>query len=156
MSKIQCHWEWNLENKNVLRPLQNELGIFTHRRSISTAERGGCFQWHPFVCLFVNMITSEQLHVGWWNLAVRCTVQKSCPSSMVKVKGQRLRSPGTKKRKTAESSPLTMHNTACAVARQYAANSNRRYHCVPIGTGGDDYAGGKISACCLVTPTDLY
>jgi len=25
--------------------------IFTHRRSI--AERGGCFQWSPFVCLFV-------------------------------------------------------------------------------------------------------
>ena len=41
-----------------------------------------------FVCLFVNMMTSERLNIGWWNLAVRCTVQKSRPSSNVKIKGQ--------------------------------------------------------------------
>jgi len=50
---------------------------------------------------------------------------------------------GQKKRKTAESSPLTMHSRACAVARQYAARStqhaacgNRRYHwwqATPVG-----------------------
>jgi len=48
----------------------------------------------------------------------------------VKVKGQKSRSPDTKNRKTAESSQLTMHSRACAVARPYAASSNRRYHCV--------------------------
>ena len=41
-----------------------------------------------------------------------------------------------KKRKTAESSPLTMHSRACVVARPYAARSNRRYHCVPPGGDG--------------------
>jgi len=39
-------------------------------------------------------------------LAVRCSVQKPRPSSNVKVKGQGHR---VKKRKTAESSQLTMH-----------------------------------------------
>ena len=40
------------------------------------------------VCLFVRTIPSERLNIGWWNLAVRCVVQKSRPSSKVKVKGQ--------------------------------------------------------------------
>jgi len=31
------------------------------------------------------------------------------------IKGQGSRSPGTKKRKTAESSPLTVHSRTCAV-----------------------------------------
>jgi len=56
-------------------------------------------------------------------------VQKSCPSSKVKVTTN-------KKRKTAESSPLTMHSRACAVARPYAASSNRWYHCKPPGGEG--------------------
>ena len=93
------------------------------------------------VCLFVRAIMSERLNIGRSNLAVRYIVQKYRPSSKVKVKGQgqRTRSPGTKKRKTAE-----------GVRRmQHAARSNRRYHCVPSG-GVTGYAGGKISACCLV------
>jgi len=61
-----------------------------------------------FVCLFVcqhdNFRTIKRTTI---NLAVRCIIQKSRPSSNVKVKGQRSRSPGTKKTKTAESSPLT-------------------------------------------------
>jgi len=85
-----------------------------------------------FVCLFVRTIAVEWLNVGRSNLAVRCTVQKSRPRSTVKVKGQRSRSPGTEKEKNAESSPLTMHSRACAVARPYAARSNRRYHCVAV------------------------
>ena len=43
------------------------------------------------VCLFVRMITrdtSKRLTVGWWNLVVRCIVQKSRPSLNVKVRGQ--------------------------------------------------------------------
>jgi len=72
-----------------------------------------------FVCLFVRTITSERLNVGQSNLTFSYTVQKSRPSSKVKVKGQNSRSPGAKKRKTAESSPLTMHSRACAVARPY-------------------------------------
>jgi len=91
--------------------------IFTHRRSV--AKRDGCFQRCLFVSLFVSvfvrMITSERLNIGQPNLAIRYTVQKSRPSSKVKVRGQRSRSPGTKKRKTAESSPLTMHSNVCTV-----------------------------------------
>jgi len=66
--------------------------LLTHRRS--AAKWGGVFQQCLFVCLsvclFVHTITSEQLNIGWWNLAVRCIVQRSCPSSNLgsNVKGQ--------------------------------------------------------------------
>jgi len=53
-------------------------GLFTRRCSI--AERGGCFQQHLFVCLFVNTITFEWLNIGWWNLVARFTVRKICKS----------------------------------------------------------------------------
>jgi len=63
---------------------------------------------------------------------------------MVKVKGQKSGHQGQKKRKTAESSPLTTHSKACAVARPYAVRSNRRYHdttaCRPGVTG---YVAGQ-------------
>ena len=117
--------------------------VFTTGVPRSIAEPGGCFLWHLFVslflCLFVNTITSERLNIGWWNLAVRCIVQKSRPSSNVEVKGQRSRTPGTEKRKTAESSPLTMHGKARRVCcRPYPAHSNRRLHCVFAGGWRDD------------------
>jgi len=63
-------------------------------------------------------------------VAISCTVQKFRPSSNLGVKGQRSRSPGTKK--TAESSQLTIHSRACATAL-YAARSSRLYHCVAAG-----------------------
>jgi len=44
-----------------------------------------------YVCLFVRTITSERLNVGRSNLAVRYVVQKSHPSSKVKVEGQSYR-----------------------------------------------------------------
>jgi len=75
--------------------------IYTCRRSI--AERDGCFQRRlfvcQFVCLFVNTITSERLNTVRWNLARRCTAQKSRWISIFGVKGQSSRSPGTKKTK---------------------------------------------------------
>jgi len=77
-----------VSNRNI-----GKKTFVTHRRII--AERGGCFQRRLFVCLFVNTVTSKGLNVGWWNFAVRCIVQKSRPSSNVKIKGQR--SPGTRK-----------------------------------------------------------
>ena len=58
--------------------------------------------------------------------------------------GQRSRSPGTKKRKTDESSPLTTHSKSCAVGRMQQDDT-----IAPPGVS--DYAGGKISACCLVS-----
>jgi len=77
-----------------------------------------------FVSLFANTITSDQLNVGWSNLVVRCTVQKSHPSWNVKVKVT-----GTKKRKSAAfCSGFVLWD---AVLRQF-------------------YAGGKISKCCVV------
>jgi len=56
--------------------------------------------------------------------------------SRSKVEGQGHQ--GQKQRKTAESSPLTMHSKACGVPRTpYAARSSRRYHCVAAGGRGD-------------------
>jgi len=111
-------------------------GLVTHRRSV--AKRGGCFPrtatsvW-VFVCLFVCSFVCPHDNVRRSNLTVRYTVQKSLPSSKVKIKGQCHQG---QKRKTAESSPLTMHSMACDVARPYAARSNRRYYCVPPGSDG--------------------
>ena len=48
---------------------------------------------------------------------------------MSKVKGQGHQG---QKRKTTESSPLTVHSKACATA-PYAAGSSRLYHCVAAG-----------------------
>jgi len=87
-------------------------------------------------------------------LAVRCAVEKSHPSSNVKVKVQRSRSPGTKRQKTAESSPLTMHSKACAVrcTQQQTTplrRSRGRGDRVTAVHADGVCAGRKISACCL-------
>jgi len=107
-----------------------------------------------FVSLFVNTITSEWLNVGWWNLAVRCIVQKSRQSSNIKVNFTRY-----KKWKTGESSPLTMHSKAfavrCTQQQMIPLRRSRGWQ----GDGGSGprgswvhqfYAFEKISACCLV------
>ena len=102
--------------------LAERLGYgYTHRRSI--AKRGGCFQRRLFVCLFVchcvclfvRTVTSERLNTGRSNLSVRYAVQKSRPSSKVKSKVKDQGHHGQKRRKTVESSPLTMHSKVCAV-----------------------------------------
>ena len=100
-----------------------------------------CLSVCLFVCLFVCLSVCKYVcphdnfrttkHIGRSNLAVRYVVQKSRTSSKVKFKGQRSRSPGTKKRKTAESSALTMHSRACAIARPYAARSTQQ-HTTPL------------------------
>jgi len=58
---------------------------------------------------------------------------------------QRSRSPGTNKRKTSESSPLTMHSKACAVLRTLHAAADDT-----IATGGDGvtaaHADGRLHA----------
>ena len=87
-----------------------------------------------FVGMFFRTITSERLNLAPSNLAVRYVVQKSHPSSKVKVKGQGHQ--GQKTKNCSESSPLTVHCRECAVAGPYAARSNRRYHCVPLGGNG--------------------
>ena len=60
-----------------------------------------------------------------------------------------------KKRKAAESSPLTMHNNSCAVGRKQQAAADGTTAWPPGGDGmtavdADGYADGKISAWCLV------
>jgi len=73
------------------------------------------------VSVFVRTITSERLNIRRSNLAVRYIVQTSCPSWNVKVKVTR----NKKKRKTAESSPLTVHGKACAIgSTQQTATDN--------------------------------
>ena len=86
--------------------------------------------------MFVRTITSKRLNVGRSNLAVRYSVQKSHPSSKVKVKCQ-----GHQGQKTAKSSPLAVHSSL-----QHASTGDT-IACRPGMTG---YADGKISACCLV------
>jgi len=82
-------------------------------------------------------------------LAVRYTVQKSRPISNVKVKLKGQGHQGHKKRKNADSSPLTMHTRAYVVGRTQlsATDDTITLRGRPGVTG---YADGKISACCLV------
>ena len=102
-----------------------------HQHSIS--ERGGCFQWR----LFVNTITSERLNVGWWNLAVRCIVQKSRPSSNL---GSVVNVTRDKKNEK--------------VPQVFRESSSGARSLCSIFSGavlsGRSYAGGKISARYLV------
>ena len=93
------------------------------------------------VSLFVNTITSELVNVGWWNLAIRYTVQKSPQSSNVKVNGQKSRSPGTKKTKK------------CGIlfgSRPLGRGPRAAFFSAAVLGGAVHYAGGKISACCIV------
>ena len=117
------------------------------------------------VFLFVRTVTSERFSVGWWNFAVRCIVQKSRPSSNVKVTGD-------KKNETM----LSHTDWQCMVRRHVrcrpcAAHRSRWLHCVAAqgwwgdgsarwrrlafgfvrsGPRGCGYTGGKICTCCLV------
>jgi len=88
------------------------------------------------VCQFVSVrtIASEWFNIGWWNLAVRCIVQKFRPSSNVKVKDQKDHH-GQTNEKLAESSPLTMHSRACAVGRTQQAATNDTTAWPPRGDG---------------------
>jgi len=117
--------------------LYSIVTIITHRRSI--AERGGCFQRRlfvcRFVCLFVNIITSERLNIERWNLAVRCIVQKYRPSSNFGIIGPTPGSPHPKMWRFAEW--LRKKSTSSCIVRQF-------------------YAGGKISACCLISNLHNY
>jgi len=111
------------------------LLLFTHRRSV--AKRGGCFQRRPFVCqyvcLLVRTIPSQQLNVGWWNLALRCTVRKSRPSLNVKVKGQGYQG---QKTKNCWVIPIdTMHSKASAVGGTPQAATDDTIAWPPGGDG---------------------
>jgi len=80
-------------------------------------------------------------------LAVRCVVQKSRPSSNVKVKGQRSRSPGQKNEKCG----ILFWSCPLGCGPRAAFFSGAVF-------GGavlcQFYAGGKISACRLVTTSE--
>ena len=84
------------------------------------------------MCLFVRTITSEWSNVGWWNLAVRYIVPKSCRSRMSRSKVKVTRN---KKWKTAKSSPLTVHSRACAVDRTQQAATDDTIVWPPRGDG---------------------
>jgi len=94
-------------------------------------EHGRCFQRRLFVCQCVcphdNFRTTKRR-----TNKVGCYIQCTKISPEFEGQGQRSKAKVArdKKRKNAESSPLTMHSRACAVARPYAASSNGRYHCV--------------------------
>jgi len=99
-----------------------------------------CLSLYQYVCPHDNFRTTKRRTI---KLGVLGTLYKN----LAGVRRSKVKLTGAKKNKT-ESSPLTLHSRACAIARPYAACSNRRYHCVLPGVMG--YAGGKISACCLV------
>jgi len=50
------------------------------------------------VYLFVNMITSKRLNIGWWNLAVRCIVKSL---TRVRMSRSKVKVTGDRKRKSA-------------------------------------------------------
>ena len=95
--------------------------MFTLWRSI--VEWGGCFQRR----LYVNITTSERLDAGWWKLAVRCIIEKSRPSSNL---GSKVRVTRDKRKKCCIFLAAVLGASSCVV---------RKF-----------YAGGKISARCLV------
>jgi len=110
------------------------LSFITHRRSI--AERGGCFQWRLFVCQHDNLQTIKRrvMKLGGY---VHCT--KISPE--FECRGQRSTSPGQKMKKSAiscGSCPLD-----CGPRAAFCS-------AVAIVIFRQFYAGGKISACCLV------
>jgi len=123
----------------------------TYRRSV--AKRG--VDVFSVVCLSVSLfartITSERLNVGWWNLATRRTVQKSRPSSHFGSKVKRSRSPGQKKRKTAESSPLTVHSKVCIVGRTQQAPTDDAIAWPPGGDGLRQRKNQRMLSSCLLT-----
>ena len=94
------------------------LSIFTHRHSI--AECGGCFQWCLSVCLFVcqcvcphdNFRTTKRrtIKLGGY---VHCT--KISPEFECQGQRSKVMVTSNKKRKTAESSTLTMHSMTCTI-----------------------------------------
>jgi len=59
---------------------RESLEMITQRHSIAEWGVFSAASFCLFVDLFVIMITSERLNIGWWNLAVKCIVQKSRPS----------------------------------------------------------------------------
>jgi len=83
--------------------------------------RRQCLSVCQCVCQHDNFRTTKRRMIKLGG-SVHCT--KISPE--FEGQGQRSRSPGTKKRKTAESSPLTMHSRACAVARPYATRSTQQ------------------------------
>jgi len=103
--------------------------------------------------MFVRSITSKWLNIGWSNLAVKCIVQKSRPSLKVKVKGQRSRSPGTKKRKTAESSPLTMHMYKGLIILVYFACRSR---CITAVVPHFFLSSGSAAYCWMSTHNWIF
>jgi len=120
-------------NQAVYRTIFRAVAISRGHISVSCyppAERGGCFLFvRLLVCLFVCQHDNFRT-IRRWNLAdCRCTVQKSHPSSNLGVKGQRPKVTRDKKnKKCGIFSEVVLWR---AVLRQL-------------------YAGGKISACCLV------
>jgi len=165
--------ELNVSFQHKYGYIRDDVVLITHRRSV--AKRGGCFRRRLFVrqfvsltvCLFVRAITSERLSDDeTWRLLYKNLAQFECKGqrSKVKVTGE--------KRKNAESSSLTMFGkaNACAVGRTLHAAVGESIVCPPGGDGGRavhvdgglravfvrsgprgrGYAGGKISACCLV------
>ena len=103
------------------------------------------------VCLFVRMITSERLNAGWWNLVVRYVVQKSCPSSNVKVIGW-----GNQGQKTwiALPTPPGAYEWYVLGANSMQQQRTGPFHGLPgvlcSCVVRQFYAGPKITACCLV------
>jgi len=123
------------------------LYIFTHRRSI--AEHSTMHVSAASVCLFVSLfthtITSERCNVRWWNFVVRCTVQKCRPCSNVKV---------TRDKNMLTADTPWVHTNGMRSLQAAAVDGPISW--LPQGCCACScvvrsvYAGGKISACCLV------
>jgi len=88
-----------------------------------------------FVILFGPQIFRERLNRFAPNLQGRRVWSLARTNLNVNVKGQKSKSPGTKKRKTAQLPQLTMHGKACAVRRSLQSAADDTIPSPPKGDG---------------------
>jgi len=93
--------------------------LIIHRRSV--AKRGGCFQRRMFVCHCVLCVCPHDNFRTTKRRTIKLGCYVHCTKILPEFEGQGHQG---QKRKTAESSQLTMHSRAYAVGRPYAARSN--------------------------------
>ena len=133
----------------LLDQLSCVVAVFTNRCSV--AKRGGCFQQRLFVCVSVCLHDNfRTIQLGMMKLGSYMHFTKISPE--FECQGQRSRSPGTEAKKTAESSPLTMHSRAFTVRRRSQVVRSKQQQTMPLRgrPGVTSYAGWKISTCCVV------
>jgi len=142
---IQKYGEWNVYQYAIQFQFQPDFIWYPAKFTSSQIPKNALWCIPSlFVCLFANAITFEPLNIWWWNLAARCIVQKSRPSSNLEVIGPTPVSPHTRMWHFDESLCKCKQGDMGISASHYV--SVYMYTIVSYGV----YATVKISTCCLV------